>query len=41
MVMYDWDGQQALKYTAYMILISAVVSLVVYLLYAWTPLGRV
>jgi hypothetical protein len=41
MIMYDWDGKMALEYTGFMILISAVVALSVFLLYAFTALGRV
>jgi hypothetical protein len=40
MIMYNWDGQEALAYTGYMILISALVATFVFILYAYTPLGK-
>ena len=34
------DGEEALRWTAWLILISAVVGLVIYILYAFTPIGK-
>jgi hypothetical protein len=40
MIMYDWNGQEALRNFGILSIISSLIGLGVYLLYAYTSLGK-